>query len=212
MKRREILIMGLLLVGGVIAIFLPDTKAHEHIISKKELLYDLNRSDRYMSTDELAKAIMEGDQSYMLIDIRTPNEYKKYSIEGAVNIPFDSLMTENNKWKFDLDQNPQTPVLYSNGSSKADQAWLKLHSFDYKNVKVLKGGLNEWYMTILNPQKPADDELTGQLEEQYLFRKGAQVYFTGANPVGNGGSAKPKKASSKPIVKRKKKEVSGGCG
>jgi len=212
MKRREILIMGLLLIGGIFAIFLPDTKAHEHIISKKELLYDLNRSDRYMTTDEVAKAIMEGDQSYMIIDIRTPNDYEKYSIEGAMNIPFDSLMTENNAWYFDLESNNKTPILYSNGSSRSDQAWLKLLSYDYKNVKVLKGGLNEWYQTILNPQRPADELFTGQLEEQYLFRKGAQVYFTGANPVGNTGNAKPKKASSKPIVKRKKKEVSGGCG
>jgi len=210
MKRREILIMGLLFIGGVIAIFLPDTKPHEHVIGKKELLYDLTRSDRYMTTDELAKAIMEEDQSIMLIDIRSPKDYEKYSIEGALNIPFDSIMNKDVVGMFE-EGYMQTPVLYSTGSSRADQAWLKLHSFDYKNVKVLKGGLNQWYQTILNPQKPADDVLTGKLEEQYLFRKGAQVYFTGANPVGNTPAGKPKK-SSKPIVKRKKKEVSGGCG
>ncbi len=209
MKRREVLIIALLFIGSAMAIFLPDTKPLKHIIGAKQLLYEVNKEGRYITTDEVAKMIMEKDPSLLLIDIRSPEAYKKYSLDGAINIPFNKILDKSNIDYFD--QDVYTTVLFSNGSSLADEAWLILRSYDYKGNKVMKGGLNQWYKTILNPQKPADDELTGALEKQYLFRKGAQIYFTGATPVSTAKSSKPK-APSKPVVKRKKKEVTGGCG
>ncbi len=211
MKKIEILIMSLLFVGGVVAIFLPNIKPNPKIVGEEELLNNLNKKERYISTDELAQVLMEGDQSYMLIDIRSSKEFEKYSIETAFNVPFDSIMNKNNLLLFDQNENTRTVVIYSTGTSKADRTWLKLLSFNYKNVKVLKGGLNRWYQTILNPQKPTNKLLTGKLEDQYLFRKGAQVYFTGANPIGNTGATKPKKSNNKPVMKPKKKEDQGGC-
>jgi len=209
MKRREVIIMGLMFIGSLIAVFLPDVKPHTQTVSAKELLYEVNKQGRYVSTDEVAKMIMESDPSLLLIDIRTPQDFKKYTIQGAINVPFDSILNKNNIDYFN--QDVYTTVIFSNGSSLADQAWLMLRSYDYQGNKVMKGGLNRWYQTIINPQKPADEELSAKNEDLYLFRKGAQIYFTGINPVGNAPAAKPK-APSKPIVKRKKKEVSGGCG
>ena len=210
MKRREVIIMGLLLVGSIISIFLPDVKPLKHIIGPKQLLQEVSKQGRYITTDEVAKMIMEKDPSLLLIDIRSPKEYKKYTIEGAINIPMDKIMDKANKDYFD--QDVYTTVIFSNGSSLADQAWLRLRSYDYKGGKVLKGGLNQWYKTIINPQKPADDALTAEAKKAYLFRKGAQVYFTGATPVSSSAGAVKPKSSGKPIVKRKKKEVTGGCG
>ncbi len=209
MKRREVLIMLVLLTGSFFAIFLPDTKPFNHIITEKELLHEISKDSRYISTDDVAKMIMEKDPSLLLIDVRSPEEFKKFTLEGAMNIPFDSILNKNNLDYFN--QDVYTTVLFSNGSSLADEAWMILRSYDYQGNKVMKGGLNAWYQTIINPQKPADDELTAEAEKLYLFRKGAQVYFTGISPVGTAKSSKPK-APAKPIVKRKKKEVSGGCG
>ena len=234
MKRKEITIMAVLLVGSIITIFLPNTKEHKHIIGLKQLLYEVNlrgkyittdevakkiiKKDpslllakmknhkvtiqgRYVTTDEVAKMIMEKDSTLLLIDVRSPKEYEKFTLEGAINIPFEQIMEDDNKEY--LDQNVYTTILFSNGSSLADQVWLTLRSYDYKGNKVLRGGLNQWYKTIINPQEPAEDKLTFESQQAYLFRKRAQAYFTGAS-----GSA----VSSKPIVKRKKKVVSGGCG
>jgi rhodanese-related sulfurtransferase len=209
MKRREVLIMIVLLIGSFITIFLPDTKPFKHVITAKQLLYEVNKESRYVSTDQVAKMIIEKDPSLLLIDVRSPQEYKKFTLEGAMNIPFDSILNDNNLDYFN--QDVYTTVLFSNGSSLADEAWMILRSYDFQGNKVMKGGLNAWYKTIINPQKPAADALTADLEKQYLFRKGAQVYFTGISPVGTAKSTKPK-APKTPIKKRKKKEVSGGCG
>ncbi len=209
MKKLDKIIIGILLIGGVISIFLNDMLPYPHIKGPEELVYALNQEGRYITTDEVAKMIMEKDPSLLLIDIRSPQEYEKFTLEGAMNIPADSLMSPANRDY--LDQDVYTTALFSNGSSAADEAWLMLKSYGYEGNKVMKGGLNEWYRTILKPIKPSNEELNAKLERQYLFRKGAQIYFTGAQVIGN-AAPKKAKAPSKPIVKRKKKEVSGGCG
>ncbi len=199
----------ILLLGGVISIFLNDILPYPHIKGTKELVDLLNIESRYISTDEVAKMLMEEDPSLLLIDVRSSKEYEKFTLDGAMNIPADSLMNPANRDY--LDQDIYTTVLFSNGSSEADEAWLMLKSYGYEGNKVMKGGLNEWYRTILKPIKPSGEELNAKLERQYLFRKGAQIYFTGAQVIGN-TAPKKAKAPAKPIVKHKKKEVSGGCG
>jgi len=209
MKRIELIIIAALLFVGFIVIFLPNTEPFKHVIGEKELLYETNKEGRYISTDEVAKAIIESDPSILVIDLRTPYEYNHYTIEGAINIPYAKIMDDANADY--LDQDVYTTVLFSNGTSLADQAWVRLRSYDYKGNKVLKGGLNEWYKTIINPRKPRDiDPIT--VTEQYQFRKGASIYFTGVQDGVQGSSSSSKPKSKKPIVRRKKKAVSGGCG
>lgn len=212
MKKIELIIFGLLLLGGFIAIFLPDTKTFKHIIDADTLLYEVSKEGRYISTDEMAQAIMEQDPSYILVDLRSPEEYEKYTINGALNIPIENIFDEENLLYFD--QDVYTTVLFSNGSSLADQAWLQLRSYDYQGNKVLKGGLNEWYQTIINPQEPIGDALTDETYDTYLFRKGASQFFTGIQPVPSATSESKtiSKPVATPVVRKKKKEVSGGCG
>jgi rhodanese-related sulfurtransferase len=209
MKKIEYLIFAALLLGSFITLFLPDTKAVAHIIGEEQLLKEVSLKSRYISTDEVAQTIIEGDASYLYIDVRSPEEFSKYTIDGAINIPANEVMKGDNINYFN--QDVYTTVLFSNGTSLADQTWMRLRSYDYKGNKVLKGGLNEWYRTIINPQEPKDTELSSEAKDLYLFRKGASLYFTGAQVVGT-APKKKSKASKKPIVKRKKKAVSGGCG
>ena len=66
--------------------------------------------------------------------------------------------------------------MYSNDHLLADQAWFLCHSLGYKNLIVLKNGLNGFYNTILNPTLPT--EISSQeVKELYDFRKAAGIYF-----------------------------------
>jgi hypothetical protein len=79
----------------------------------------------------------------------------------------------------------------------------------YKNIAVLKGGLNQWFQDIIlakESQGPWDKKA----DEVYQFRKGAREYFGGGSSPVEETSAAPK--AKKPVVKHKKKEVEGGCG
>ncbi len=209
MNKTDKIILGLIFLGSIVAIFYPDTKPFRRIVQRHELLYEINKQGRYLTVDEAAQHIMEADPSYIFVDIRPPKEYAKYTINNAINVPFDSITSPSLTGLLDADV--YTVVLFSNGSRKADEAWLILRSYDYHNIKVLKGGLNSWYRNILDPLPP-DPKFSGkQAWKRYMFRKGAQVFFTGISPVGNKPASKPKKVAI-PAVKHKKKEITGGCG
>jgi 3-mercaptopyruvate sulfurtransferase SseA len=98
-------------------------------------------------------------------------------------------------------------VFISNDDIKADQAWVINKRLGYKSTYVMKGGLNSWYETILNPKRPPETSPATDFE-LYTFRKGARLYFTGAQID---TSSKQKK--DKLIIQRKRKTkiTSGGC-
>ncbi len=210
MKKLDLFIMSLLLVGGFFSLFLDDMKPIPKVIDKEEMAYLTSFQGRYVTTDKVARMIMENDPSLVLVDVRSPEDYDKFTIQGALNIPLSEILSEKHKEL--LDQDIYSIVLFSNGTSLADKAWLLLTSNGYVPPKVMKGGLNEWYKTILNPQKPDPLKSTAELERQYLFRKGAQIYFTGIQPAGTKVKKNKTVKPVTPVIKRKKKEVSGGCG
>ncbi len=212
LKMKEKIIFALLIIGGIAVLFLPDYKKHPKVLKQDYLFYQLNQTGRYISTDELAKKMITKDPTLMLIDVRSKKDYDHFTLPGALNIPLDSIL---NKQYIDyLDQDVYNTVLFSNGSSIADQAWMILKSNGYNGNYVLKGGLNKWFKTIIDPEKPSPEADIVE-RERYEFRKGASLFFTGVSSSGVGGvsDSKPKpKAAAAPMVKRKKKEVSGGCG
>jgi len=209
---KEKIIFILMFVGSVVAIFLPNYKKHPKVMKAKVLLEQLNRQERYITADDLAKALMIKDPTIMLIDVRSKEEYNGFTLDGAINIPMEELLKED--YLGYLDQDVYKTILFSNGTSLADEAWMIMKSHDYEGNYVLKGGLNTWFKTIIDPEKPLETADIAD-REAYEFRRGASMFFTGvsAGGVGSTGGA-PKKAKTvmKPVVKRKKKAVSGGCG
>ena len=87
-----------------------------------------------------------------------------------------------------------------------DQAWVLAKRLGFKGTYVMKGGLNRWMKTIINPDKPSEEEPSTAFAT-YEFRKGAMMYFTGAK-AGNIETSKV----TVPIKRRKKTNVvAGGC-
>ncbi len=208
MKKSDWYILIPILLGAIWLSFLPNKRYKFHEISPKELLYQISQNKRYFSTDQIAKAIIGKNPSFILVDVRTPEEYAKFTLNGALNIPFDSLM--NADFNSYLDQNTYKVVLFSNGSSLADQAWLLLHRMGYKGTYVMKGGLNKWIETIIRPEKPTD--LTSEKDrERYQFRKTASLFFGGGSSIASDEKSS-NSAPPMPVIKRKKTATNvGGC-
>ncbi len=59
MKRIELIIFTTIVLAGFVAIFLPNTDAFEHVISDKQLLHEVSKEGRYITTDEIAQVIMD---------------------------------------------------------------------------------------------------------------------------------------------------------
>lgn len=206
MNKKYVFLSALLIVLGIIMAFLP-AKKYAVQVSPKNMLLELTDDTRFISTDQVAHYLIEADPQVQLIDVRSPEEFEKFSLPGAINIPMDSLFNPN--FEAYVDQVGMKTILYSNGTVYASQAWMLYRRKAYNNIYMLKGGLNAWVETILRPQEPA---ATAPKEEFDLYdtRVAASQYF-------GGGSALPESSSANngnlPAVKRKSKKgpQQGGC-
>ena len=104
-------------------------------------------------------------------------------------------------------------MFFSNDNFYADQAWILCNRIGYKNLRVLKGGMNAWYNTIINPPKPTED-MPEEAFKLYDTRKAASMFFGVFYPeqVKPVEVVKPKIVPKKIItVEKKKMPVEGGC-
>jgi len=207
-RYKVLALIFIILAGGLV--LLPKYEKHEGI-KPQELLSNIISPERYISTDKLADRLVNQDPSYLLIDVRDEASYNSYSLPNAVNIPLAKLFEEDSEMY--LDQDSYNVVIFSNTNIYADQAWILCTRLGYKNLHVLKGGINEWYNTIINPMKPTED-MAAEEFELYTFRKAASMYFGVAYPENFKVDPPKKKAKSKKVVtvkKKKKMPVEGGC-
>ncbi|OQX97470.1 MAG: hypothetical protein B6I24_08670 [Bacteroidetes bacterium 4572_128] len=191
--KKYIYISFLTFTFAIIVAFLPKQNTKKEL-SPEEFLSKINK---------LAKSIIEKDPNIFLIDLREKEEFDKFSLSNAVNIPLKDLLKIDNLDY--LEQENKKIVFYSNGTTYSNQAWTIATRLNYKNLYVLKGGLNNWKKTILEPEYPKENADFKEFD-LYEFRMGASQYFTGS-----GEKEKAKRKKKKVIKKRKKKEVEGGC-
>lgn len=212
LDKRYVFLTIVLLILGSGLLFLPKIKVNEGI-DPADLLININSSERYISTDQLAEKIISNDPSFILIDLRDETSYNNYHILNAIHIPFEKLLDQTSINYLNQDQ--YDIILYSNDHYIADQAWMLCNRRNYKNLYVLDGGLNAWYSNILNPKKPSEN-MALLAFKKYNFRKAASMYFGVGydEPIYTQKKVRPKKATPKkiiPIKKKKKYESEGGC-
>jgi len=205
MSKRYILILVVLTALAFGLLVLPDSKRSKDV--KPELLLkEINSPSRYLSVDLVAERLIDEDPSIMLIDVRSPDQSAEYFLPGAFSIPLDEIILAD--WEDYLNQEDMDVVLYSNSDLFADQAWILCTRLGYKNLYVMKGGLNEWFATIMQPQSPPE---TASKEEfdLYSFRKAARQYFGGGSNI----EIETDLPKENIVVKKRVKKVvaEGGC-
>lgn len=206
MSKRYILLAVLLIVSAYGLTILPK-KVKTNQLPAKEFLIDLNNPARFLSTHQIAKKIIERDPSVFLVDVRTPSEFEEYSIPGAFNIPLENILEE--EWVDYLSQDGMDVILYSNGDIYADQAWTLIAQQKDNYLYVMKGGVNQWFSTIIQPVAPPETA-PSEAFDLYAFEKAASIYFGGSSAnVDN--SAAPTAKKTVVVRKKKKKAAEGGC-
>lgn len=196
----------ILLAGGLI--LLPKYEKSEGISAEK-LLSNIISLERYISTDEISEKLINQDPSFILIDVRDEKSFNNYTLPNAINIPLKNLLDE--AFESFLNQDQFDVVFFSNDNFYADQAWAICNRLNYKNSYVLKGGVNTWFTTIINPQKP-NENMPSEAFELYATRKAASMFYGVVYPDQEKTSSTTKLAPKKIItVKKKKKPAEGGC-
>ncbi|MDD6967401.1 MAG: rhodanese-like domain-containing protein [Firmicutes bacterium] len=91
-------------------------------------------------TAEEAVALMEKESGYIILDVRTAQEYSEKHIPKAVNIPNESIGTEEIPA---LPDKNQLILVYCRSGNRSKQASEKLAALGYTNI-VEFGGINSW--------------------------------------------------------------------
>lgn len=94
---------------------------------------------RQVSSEE-AQRMMEEETGYLIVDVRTLEEYEERHILGAINIPNESIGTDEIALLPDKDQ---LIFVYCRSGRRSKEAAEKLVALGYKNV-VEFGGINDW--------------------------------------------------------------------
>lgn len=110
-------------------------------IDTNQLALEISKQSNIIKPADLAKSIIEGTNTFRMIDLRNDHEFLSGNIEGAENIPVAQIN------KSDLKRNEKI-LLYSNSDLETSQAWILLKSKNYKSVYMLKGGWSGWQKEV----------------------------------------------------------------
>ena len=94
---------------------------------------------RQVTTEE-AVNIMQTEENYVILDVRTAQEFASGHIPGAVLLPNETIGTEDNHLLPDKDQ---LILVYCRSGNRSKQAAEKLAQLGYTNI-VEFGGINSW--------------------------------------------------------------------
>lgn len=89
---------------------------------------------------EAAMELMEKEEDYVILDVRTQEEYDEKHIPGAILIPNETIGTEEIS---ELPDKEQMIFVYCRSGNRSKQASEKLVKLGYTNV-VEFGGIEDW--------------------------------------------------------------------
>ena len=198
---HRIAALGIVLVGVFLALTPPRP---ERLLNKaSDPAFQSAHAPERMSSDELAFRILDKDPNLLLIDVREPEAVQTDGLPGALNIRVDDLFGKT--WEDVLGNTWKKKVFFADDEQEAVIAAGVAELLGYENVAVLQGGLEEFALTVLNPQPPQggpDGQLTRNQQDTYRFRlKAAPLLQT---LIAERGREKK--------VQRRKRKVVGGCG
>ena len=84
--------------------------------------------------------MMEEETGYIILDVRTQSEFAEKHIPEAINVPNETIGTEEIP---ELPNKDQLILVYCRSGNRSKQASEKLAAMGYTNI-VEFGGINDW--------------------------------------------------------------------
>ena len=92
---------------------------------------------------EQVKQMMDNKKTFRLIDVREPSEYDICKIGGAILIPLGDI-EEKDLSKLNGLKPDEEIVLHCKAGVRSMKAAKALKEMGFKNLKSMRGGINEW--------------------------------------------------------------------
>jgi len=196
--------ISVLLTGlGLLLAFLPFNTSESFLLKSDELLSRSASDENFLSVDQVARYLNNEDSTIQLIDLRSAEQFKECNIPGSINIPYPEILEP--KWEGTIHQKSIKTIFYSNGDQTSSYAWTIATGLGYKNMYILKGGLNEWFKTVML-SKFSGENITPTENARFENRLNARKAFTQINSLPD--SLKNRFFNAKRLTQSK---LDGGC-
>lgn len=188
--------LGVLLLTG--SLVFKDSKQ-----SFLKLVSDENFVKKYpldeMEPDELAfRLTCQKCEQLRIIDLRNKEDYEKWSLPKSTLFSIDNFFEKEPNMFLRLKGTKK--VFVANDELSERKAAIIAHKMGYKNIRILKGGLDRFSKDILNFE-PIKEPKT--IEEQYLNRFRTKAKIEIAELIKNNKPQGP--------VQKVQKRALGGC-
>jgi rhodanese-related sulfurtransferase len=202
MNTREKLSVILISLGLILAL-LPLSSHRSFNAKPGKVLREALDRNTYLTADQVARIVASEDNTVQLIDVRSAEDFLACNIPGSINVPYEEFLDtdpdrilNNRKTKY---------VFYSNGDLYSNYALAISRGMKYENTFVMKGGLNEWFGTVMNSSF-SGDRISARENALFETRMRARKMFTELNSLPD--SLKQKFIESRHIAAKK---LDGGC-
>ena len=195
--KLYVALSGIAAILAFSAFFMPDLK--EKYLNEVEdasfvKFYNLKET----TSDELAFRIIDDENNLQIIDVRSLEDYKKFSLPKSQSISIKDLFGKDAKKILTL--NRKMNVFLANDELTERKAAVIAEKLGYEGISVLKGGLDTFKKEILNFKKP--DEIKSRWEEDGIrFRLKASKLLPQLI----------EQNKHKIVPKKKSKRILGGC-
>ena len=110
-----------------------------------------------ISTDELAEIIENTTAAPFILDVRSPDQFERWQIEGkveieTVNIPYWTALEEEDRIRSMVPEDRQVVVVCAHGGSSD----MVVEVVGKQNMRNLSGGMDAWAVTLV-PRTVLDD-------------------------------------------------------
>ncbi len=123
-----------------------------------------------ISADKLAFEISNNHYKINVIDVRSPEEFEKYHVPLAINIPLDEIM--DRKWERIFKQEIKTNYFYADSDTIVKKACLLARHVGNSENFILHESASEFKAMYEDPQNPGPDASKEEFNT-YHFRKKA---------------------------------------
>lgn len=101
-------------------------------------IYTRNMSDT-VTLNMFCEALQSPEPDAVFIDVRTPEEYAAWHIEGVINMPIDTVQDHLEELR-----SKDAIYVHCQRGGRAGRACALLDGFGLTNVRKFTGGLDEW--------------------------------------------------------------------
>lgn len=193
----------MLIILGILLALLPLSGNRSFNVKPSILLPEVLDKETSFTVDQIAEFLVREDSTVQLIDLRPPDESKKMTIPGAVNIPWTDFIKKDPE--IFLGNKAIRNVFFSNADIESSYALVFARGLGYSNTYTMQGGVMEWMRTIVEARFTGD-RITARENALFETRRRAGDMFTELNSLPD--SLKTRFLESKRFSAKK---LDGGC-